>query len=278
MPYDKSNTCGENRMKTFKTGLLIFFSGVLVAAGISCAQVAVPSSTSEPLKTTSTTTQAPLITATIPNTITITQIPSPTVTSVAPSPSPTQLPIENPADNKTFFTGNVITGYIDSYLMDGTLKQTPIYKELYFDLNLVGYYTLKDAIFVPRIPTFTTHDDWFIRPQFSGNFLKSWIFNWGYSIDKSKSTNEPVSVSLSIYYKDVFEKNYYLNPGDLIFHDLKGETSTSSAGIQSRWLVNGNSYVVEPSEYVFLIRTNNATVVSDWWIKIGTESKINNRD
>jgi hypothetical protein len=275
MPYEKNNIYGENKMKTFKNGLLIFFSGVLVATGISCAQAVVPSSTSDPSVTTSTTTQPALITSTIPNTITITQIPSPTATSVAPLPSPTQLPIENPADNKTFFTGRVITGYVDSYSMDGTLKQTPIYKELYFDLNLVGYYTPKDAIFVPRISTFTTYDDWFIRPQFSGNFLKSWIFNWGYSIDKSKSTNEPASVSLTIYYKDVFEKNYYLNPGDLLFHDLKGETSTSSAGIQCRWLVNGNSYVVEPSEYAFLIRTNNSAAVSDWWIKIGTESKIN---
>jgi len=278
MPYIKYNSDEENGMKTFKNGLLIFFFGVLVAAGISCAQTSVPSSTSQPLETTSTTTQPPLITTVNPVTVTITQTPSPTVITATPSPSPTQLPVENPVDNKAFFTGRVITGYVDSYLMDGTLKQTPIYKELYFDLNLVGYYTQKDAIFVPRIPTFTTHDDWFIRPQYAGNFLKSWIFNWGYSIDKSKSTSEPVNVSLTVYHKDVFEKNYYLNPEDLILHDLKGETITSSTGIQCNWLENGNSFVVEPSEYAFLIRTNNAAAVSDWWIKIGTESKINQRD
>jgi hypothetical protein len=253
-------------MKMFKNTILIIFFVLLLIAALSCSQ---------PAQTiTSTVTSTATITST-PDTITIkptpTSTPSPTPITTTVQPTPSQ---NNQADNKTFFTTTIISGYTTTYSTDGTSKQTPVYQDLYFDMNLLGYYTSKDAIFVPRIQTITNQDDWFIRSQIQGSFLKSWTFNWGYTLNPSIKTTEPVTVTFTIYDKEIFEKNYYLSPANLLFHDLKGDINPSTSGIQCKRLIYQEHTVIFPNDYVFLIRTNNAAAVSDFWIKVGTESNI----
>jgi hypothetical protein len=261
-----------------KTILVLFFINLLII-GISCSQPTVPAS-SETLKpsttfTTSATSQTITDTSTPIPSPTPSPFPTPTPTIIPTSTQPTTTTTQNPSDNKTFYTAKIISGYETTYLTNGTSKQTPVYQDLYFDLNPVGYYTSKDAIFVPRIPTIPDYDDWFIRPQYySGSFLKSWIFNWGYTIDPSIKTKEPITLSFFVYPKNVFESKYYLNPGGLLFNDLKGDIEPSATGIKCKRLVYAEYTVINPNEYVFLIRTNNAAAISDFWIKVGTESKI----
>jgi hypothetical protein len=257
---------------------ILIFSIILLMTAISCSQPTIPTS-SETLKTTTTLTTSTIITTTINSqtptptlspTPTLTSSPTFTTTSIQPTPTPTQ----NPANNKTFYTAKVISGYETTYLTNGKTQETPVYQDLYFDLNLIGYYTSKDAIFVPRIPTITDHDDWFIRPQYSGSFLKSWIFNWGYTVDSFVKTEEPVTLSFYVIPRDIFENKYYLNPGGLLFNDLKGDIEPSATGIKCKRLIYSDVTPIFPKENVFLIRTNNAAAISDFWIKVGTESKI----
>ena len=258
-------------MKYIKNKILMLFVAILLAGSISCSQTVVPSSTEslKPSTITITTTKTEYITQTL--TVLPTSVPTTTTTT---SIEPTITPTQTPTYNNTFYTAKIISGYDKTYRPDGTIQQTPIYKDLFFDLNIIGYYTSKDAIYVPRIPTFTTHDDWFIRPQFSGSFLKSWIFNWGYTVDTSIKSSDPVELTFTIYNKEIFDNDYYLKPADLIFHDLKGDVEPSTSGILSKRLVYEDTHIIYPKEYVFLIRTNNAAAISDWWIKVGTESPI----
>lgn len=261
-------------MKWIMKTILVLFSIILLMTAISCSQPTVPASSETPKTTTTLTTSVTTYMPSQAPTNTSTPILSPSPTFTTTSIQPTQTPTQNPANNTTFYTAKVISGYETTYLTNGKTQETPVYQDLYFDLNLIGYYTSKDAIFVPRIPTITDHDDWFIRPQYSGSFLKSWIFNWGYTVDSSVKTEEPVTLSFYIYPRDVFENKYYLNPGGLLFNDLKGDIESSANGIKCKRLVYSDITPIFPKENVFLIRTNNAAAISDFWIKVGTESKI----
>ena len=195
--------------------------------------------------------------------------PSPSRPSSTPSasPSPSASPTPNPAEDKTFYIDRIISGYSQTPRPDGSFEKTPIYQDIYLDLNILGYYTKKDAIFVPRIPTFTDHDDWFIILKIPSYLLKPWIMNWGYTINKSSPTSSSATLSATVYTQELFYANYYLHPDQLLGYDLKGDREPSSSGILCK-------YFQTPGNYVILLRTNAADAIGDFWFKIGTEGNI----
>jgi hypothetical protein len=252
-------------MKCIKRSAVMLLMTLLVILVASCTT---PTTAPAPSPTPSTVTS--------PSTPTATDSPTPRLSPTAspvPSPSltPTQTPIvsptPNPAEDKNYYLDKIITGYNRTLKSDGTYEETPIYQDMYFDLNILGYYTKKDAVLVPRIPTFTDHDDWFIRFKIPSFLLKPWIMNWGYSINKFSPAAGSVTLSTSVYTQEMFNTNYYLRPDKLLAFDLKGDREPSSSGIYCKSFQT-------PGDYVILLRTNAADAIDDFWIKLGTEGSI----
>lgn len=253
-------------MKCIKRSAVILVMAFFVIVMVSCT-TPTPAPTPSPTPST-------IITS--PSAPAETDSPTPRlspISSSVPSPSltPTQTPVvsptPNPAEDKNFYLDRIITGYNRTLKSDGTYEEMPAYQDMYFDLNILGYYTKKDAVLVPRIPTFTDHDDWFIRFKIPSFLLKPWIMNWGYSINKSSPAAGSVSLSTSVYTQEMFNANYYLHPDKLLGYDLKGDREPSSSGIYCKSFLT-------PGDYVILLRTNAADAIGDFWIKLGTEGSI----
>ncbi len=206
---------------------------------------------------------SPLATQTTPPTPSLV-IPTPTnVLIPTPNPSPTS----DPSKDKSFFIDRVVSGYNKIPKPDGSFDQVPIYQDVYLNLNILGYYTKKDAYFVPRIPTLTDHDDWFIRLKLPGYLTKSWMVNWGYTINKSSPSADKATLSATIYTQEVFDANYYHHPDLLLSYDLRGDRGPSSNGIHGKFVQN-------PGSFVILFRTDDANAIADFWVKLGTEGNI----
>ncbi len=258
-------------MKWIKISTLISILAIMLISIISCSSPASNGTTSSTPSISITPTPSPSSTPTPSPSPTPTPtpslvIPTPTYT-IVPSPSPSPTP--DPAKDKKFFIDRIISGYNKIPRPDGSFEQTPIYQDVFLDLNILGYYTKKEAIFVPRIPTLTDHDDWFIRVTLPGYLTKPWITNWGYTINKSIPNADKATLSTTIYTKEMFDTNYYRHPDMLTSYDLKGDRGPSGSGIYGK-------YIATPGSYVILLRTNNADAIADFWVKLGTEGNIQN--
>lgn len=271
-------------MKWIQKSTVILFLAIILILVISCAgttptqQPSTSSSiisTTPPAQTTSSSPTSSTITSPTPSTSPIATSPTPSTSPIATSPTASTSPVAtsptvspsptyNPATDERFYIDKTISGYNQTPRPDGTFEKTPIYQDIYLDLNVLGYYTEKDAIFVPRIPTLTDHDDWFIRFQVPTYLLKPWLMNWGYTVNNSNSS---ATLSATVYTQEIFEANYYHHPDSLLSYDLKGDKEPSSSGINCK-------YFQSPGSYVILLRTNDASTISDFWIKLGTEGSI----
>lgn len=157
-----------------------------------------------------------------------------------------------------FFVSRDIVGYKDAGVRpDGTVIKEPVYKDYFTDLNQVLYLTAKDATFVPRIPTVTDFDDWFIRTRIPDS---PWVLNWGVT-SKSGSTG---TLTFTLYKKDDFNTNYYHRPDDLYKYDLGEDRGVSDTGVHGRY---GRTL----GDYVLLFRTNNVSETGNWWVRIGVQ-------
>ena len=258
-------------MDNAKKSVLILLCAILLIGVVSCTTALTPtlsptpSTTGPPFSPEQTESPSPRLS---PPTSTV---PTPSSPNPTPSLSPTRTtivsPTPDPAQDKNFYLDKIITGYNRVLKSDGTFEEIPVYQDMYFDLNILGYYTKKDAIFVPRIPTFTEHDDWFIRFRIPSYLLKPWVMNWGYAINKSSPAGGSVAFSATVYYQDMFNANYYLHPDKILSYDLKGDRVPSSSGIYCKSFQT-------PGDYVILLRTNAADAIDDFWIKLGTEGSV----
>jgi hypothetical protein len=144
--------------------------------------------------------------------------------------------------------------------IDGNYDETPIYQDSFLNLTELARFSPSDAIYVPRIPSVSDHDDWFIRVTIPTSSLKPWEVNWAYTVKPGDNTT---TVSLAIYAQDQFDAFYYNKPADLSLADIKsGDKGVSADGIHARLMQS-------PGNYVIVIRTNNAAGVTGWWIRIG---------
>jgi hypothetical protein len=185
-----------------------------------------------------------------------------TTRPISSSPTPT-VPVEdnnNVNNNPLFFTGKDITGYNKIPQSDGSSIQTPVYQEKVVEQQLGGFFTKKDAVFVPRIPTVTDIDDWFIR--FDSKFKIPWFINWGYTTKNSNSKN---NITLKLYTKDDFDTYYYKNPAFLISGGIGTDQGITDKGIHGLSVPTSGSFVA-------VIRTNNSDEIQDWWIKFGGQN------
>lgn len=238
---------------------------VLVTGLIACsASVPPPPQPTITVRATETVTATPppvTVTAPAPApvTVTVTPSPSPTITS-QPTISPEVYPVDM-FNNPSFLVGQDVVGYNKTPLSDGTIKQTPIYKDVYINMDNWGFLTKKDAIFVPRIPTISDRDDWFVRFNITATKLPFTI-NWGYKIKPNKPET---TLSYGLWKEEYFKNTYYSAPRLLEGRSLGNDTYVSAEGIHLQFVGQEGSFVV-------LLRTNNPDDVLGWWIKYGGES------
>jgi hypothetical protein len=217
--------------------------------------------TSQPSPTiTATNTVTNTVTATITATLTPGAVPPSSTTPPAASQEPgtpvtPQLDIYRNAD---FFITQDIIGYTKTPLPDGTLIQSPISKDVFIKLDLGGFFTAREAVFVPEIPTITDYVDWFFSFDLP-IYKPPWTLNWGY-IAKSNTTD--TDLSLFLFKKDVFKSNYASNQASLLGLKLNTNRITSEKGINS-------SLIRETGNFTVLLRANNTEDIAGWWVKIG---------
>jgi hypothetical protein len=263
------NNIWSQQMKWVHKSIVI---SILAATLIPVVACSVPASTTMPSSATPysslTPSTSPAFSPTLSVVPTVSPVkPTPTSSAsptIVSSPTPILSPAPNPATDKNFYIDRTISGYTETPRADGSIERTSVFKDIFLDLNILGYYTNKDAVFVPRIPTITNHDDWFIRIKIPGFLLKPWLMNWDYTVNKSNPT---ATLSATVYTQELFNANYYNHPDLLLGYDLKGDRVSSSSGINCK-------YFQTPGDYVILLRTNDASAISDFWIKLGTEGSI----
>jgi|GEM_PF-3469671 len=248
-----------------------YFSGkrpiliiTLVACSIllvSCTGITAPATIAPPAST-------PTVQVTTTKTITVTPPPVTVTLTVTPSPTPPTTVTQAvpgstfPAETR-FFTRKEITGYTTSTpRLDGSYDKFPVYQDVYYPLEELYRFSTKDAIFVPHIPTITSHDDWFFRFNIPANILNTWVINWGYAFQPG---SEPATMDFSIFPKAQFEANYYKSPLALNSMEIRPEDELKSeTGIFCKLMYS-------PGDYVILFRTSRAESVAGWWVRIGVE-------
>jgi hypothetical protein len=221
--------------------------------------------------TAATTSGSPPVTTTKPGTTTPAgSVPTATVTTtitvtLAPAPSPTQTGTDISAtlqknNNGHFLIGREIASYNRVLQSDGTYIETPVYRFVYYDYDLLSFTTNAGAIFVPRIPTFTDYDDWFVRFS-TKSFLYPTPFkvNWAFI---TKSGNVSPKTSLRFYQGSYFDANYYKNPQNLALNNLGPDLAVDTNGVHFAELTLYDDLAA-------LVRTDNPSDILGWWIKIG---------
>ena len=237
---------------------------VLATSFMACA-ANVPSSPQPTVtvKATETVTATPApITVTAPApapvTVTVTPTPSPTIT-ISPTGVPEAYPVEK-YNNPSFLVGQDIIGYNKTPQSDGTIKQTPIYQDVFLNLGKWGFLTKKDATFVPHIPTISARDDWFARFQIGGVKIP-FAINWGYMIKPNKPDTY---LTYGLWKDDYFKNTYYNSPNLLDGRSLGNDSYVSAEGIHLQ-------FVGQEGNFVVLLRTNNPDDILGWWFKYGGE-------
>jgi hypothetical protein len=253
-------------MNKIKSLILISALAMLLASAAACAGTTATTTITTTATATITVTATPAasqVSAVVPAnppTVTVTLPPS---TAPAQSSAPTASPVSSipvPAADSKFFIQKEISGYNRTMKIDGTYDQTPIYQDSYLSIPELYRYSPADAVYVPRIPTVTDHEDWFIRMSIPSSSAKPWEVNWAWVLKPGNSTT---TVSFTIYTQDDFEAYYYNQPGMLAAANLLTDTKGVSAdGVHADLLQNIGKFVI-------LVRTNNSAGVAGWWMRIG---------
>ena len=246
-----------------KAALLTALVGLIAIVLTSCTATGTSSAQST-VTITATATQ----TKTATSTVTVTSAPTNiTTTAVSPTPAPpassgnidvaAQIQKNN---NGHFLIGREISSYNKVLQPDGSYIQTPIYRFVYYDFDLLSFTTNQGAIFVPRIPTFTDYDDWFVKfSTLSFLYPTPLKVNWAFI---TKSGTVSANTSMRFYTQSYFEANYYKSPGNLALNNLAGDLTVSDDGVHF-------SEISLYENFVALIRTDNPANILGWWIKIG---------
>jgi hypothetical protein len=245
-----------------KKYLLLFAIPVLLSVLIASCSAQTSTSTSTVVSTQtitsiSTTTTTAMATSTVtstPPTMTVTSSPVATTTTSKPSSTPAAFGSDVPKDAK-FYTSREITSYITSTPnISGERTVTAVYSDVYVSLQEIARFTKADAVYVPRIPTLTTPDDWFVRFNIPTSNLKPWLINWSYAVAPGDT-----STTLSF-----FESYYYQHPSELPGADLKsGDKGVSETGIRARLMQQLFG------DFVILMKTNDASKILGWMVRIG---------
>jgi hypothetical protein len=252
-------------------------SGIVLISLVTFLTILITSCAASPATTTVTTTVTTTATSSTAGTlppgtnspVTLTVTPPPITVTVSPSPSNTVSPIPTivlgtdiPKTAK-FYTAKEITSYIKGTVrIDGTFDQTPVYSDVFVDLPEIARFGPSDATFVPRIPTITAHEDWFVRFSIPASSMKPWMVNYGYTIKPGDTTT---TLSFALYKKTDFDAYYYQRQSELTAADLdSGDRGTTLDGavharlMQDKW-----------GDFVIFWRTNNPANVLSWWVRIG---------
>jgi hypothetical protein len=241
--------------------LLIVIPIFISVLMVSCAAQTItlppktePATTQTVTATTTTTATATLTSA--PYTLTVT---APATTATA-SPTPEVFGSDILKDAK-FYTSRELTSYITSTPnINGDRTLTPVYSDVYVDLQEIIRFTPADCIFAPPVPTITSHYDWFVRFNIPSANVKPWLMNWKYALKAGDTTT---TLACYLFTQEEFEKDYFNYPKELLVSDIRsGDKGTSESGIRAR-LMNQNG------NFVILWRTNNPVNVIGWWVRIG---------
>jgi hypothetical protein len=259
---------GTKRVLTGFIALALFSTSAITLT--SCTQPG-----SNAVVSTVTVTATKTVTAT--STVTSTPTNTPPQSSISPTSKPTVSPAQSttPAssspvpdinsliqknNNGHFLIGREITGYDKTLQPDGSYIQTPLYKDTYYDFDLLGFITNQGALFASRIPTFTDYDDFFQTfSTISFKYPTPFKVNWGFI---TKSNQVSAATSLKFYPQSYFEANYYKSPGNLTIGNTAPDLYVSAEGTHYAEL---NQY----DNYAVLVRTDNPADILGWWIKIG---------
>jgi hypothetical protein len=221
-------------------------------------QPAVPTATVTSTVTvisTVTVTPTGMVNPTNATTIFVTSSPTASVTNPGGSATVSQIEKNN---NPKFFIGKDITYYNKERQQDGTIKTVPVFEDNMTDQQLGGFFSNKDATFVPRIPSITVIDEWFFRFDCS-RFRTPWFINWGYNTKNAKST---ATFTFDLYKKDDFDANYYKNPNSLKSTAIGLDKGVSDNGVHALAVNAGGSFVC-------VLRTSSSDEIQDWWAKFG---------
>jgi hypothetical protein len=255
---------------TILVSLLVLLAILITSCTANPATMTVTSTVTSTSTSTSEVTTAST-TTTSPGTaakITVTVTPPPVTVTITPAPSTISSPAIAGTDLPTtakFFTGKEITSYIKSSpRLDGSYDETPVYSDKFFELKEIARFVPVNATFVPRIPSITTHDDWFVRFSVPTSMMKPWLINYGYTLKPGDTTT---TLDFSVYTQSDFNTYYYDRPHELDAGDMdSGDRGTSLDGsiharmMQDKW-----------GDFVIFWRTNNAANVTSWWVRIGVE-------
>jgi hypothetical protein len=242
-----------------KSVFSLAFVFLLAMMTVLTACTASPSVVTQP-PVTVTATQTTIATVTVtPLSSNIIPPPLPTsynMTNPTPAVTPTQT--NNPNNNAHFFVGRDISGYTKIVNPDGSITQSPVYKDLFLDLDLVGFFTDKDATFIPRVPGITDHDDWIVKITMPTIRLP-FTLNWSYTMKDNKSKT---SLKFSLWRFDDFKTYYNNNPIQLNTIGVAADKDISSEGVHYQ-------QIREQTTYAALIRVSNPEDNAGWWIKVG---------
>jgi hypothetical protein len=209
------------------------------------------------------TTVTTIQTVTVPTTQTVAVTPSPSLITVPPPTTYTN-PITPPvisqiADNNNphFFAGQDVSGYTKTVNVDGTTTQTPIVKDLYLDLEMGGFFTQKDAIFIPKISGVTEYDAWILNFTIP-TFKLPILVNWGYIPNNPQSP-----LSLTNWERGNFKTLYTTNQSLLLTgKGLAVDDLISTNGVHL-------SHINQQGNLIAFVRVTNASDIQGWWMKFG---------
>ncbi len=255
---------------------ILLVISIIITGCSSNATVTVPATVTVTSTATGTTPAPQTVTVTVPaasspaasDLPTKTAPPATTTVTVTPTSSPTKtaVPLFQEKNNAHFFMSKVIVNYNRTPQPDGSIKETPIYEDVYDDLVLGGFKTNQDAIYVPPIQTITTHGDWFVKIQLPSvpSYKSPWALNWGYS---TVSTDAKVDVSLYVVRPDAFYSTYYNSPKSITV-DKVGAFIPSNRGISE---AGDYSYLISDvtNSYIILVRASDPESITGWWFKYG---------
>jgi hypothetical protein len=244
--------------------ILILVSILLVSAVTACSQTIIPapSTTATPNQTIPTVT----VTSTKTSTATATSTVTATVTATPSNPSSTSTPAVSPnktADfesfnNPSFFVNRFASTPTTTVNKDGTISQVPTFTDVFVDLDLGGFFTNREALFIPKIPGITTRDDWVYRFNFPAYSLPFTI-NMGY---KLKTDNPEIKLEFYLFGKDYFNSNYEKSPLAIYGGSLVKPGLVSSQNVYT-YKIN------DSGDFVAVFRTANASDIAGWWVKYG---------
>jgi hypothetical protein len=192
---------------------------------------------------------------------TVTASPSTPSTTSSPTVAPTT-PVKAPEyasnNNSHFFMYTYLNTNTPIRNPDGTISDIPVKTDFYSDLDLGGFFTDQDAIQIRQVPSVTSRDDYVYMFSFPAYDLPFTI-NLGY---KTISDNPETTLECFVLNKGNFKSTYEKSPFEIYRYNLAKDGIRSTQGIYCYKISSAGDLVA-------VIRTNNASNISYWWMKYG---------